>query len=105
MKLHEREQNAQIGKTRMSIAFCEKVVDENVDMFRELNELIGERERILNGANLQEFMEPVAKIKEEFGLTDIEYLQGLNQIEANTLKYCLRHERHPDDPNKPAGLE
>lgn len=41
----------------------------------------------------------------EHELTDIEVLQALNSYAQTTLKYMLREERHPDDPDKPADIE
>lgn len=38
-------------------------------------------------------------------LTSIEWLSCLNQIEATTIKYAIREERHPDDPDKRGGEE
>lgn len=35
-------------------------------------------------------------------LTDIEFLQCLNYIGQSTLKYMLRTERHPNNPDKRA---
>jgi hypothetical protein len=47
----------------------------------------------------------VIEHQEEYRLTDIEILQALAEIQATTLKYMLRHERHPDDPDKGADEE
>ncbi len=33
-------------------------------------------------------------------LTYVEALQVLNEAQAAMLKYCLRKERHPDEPEK-----
>lgn len=41
-------------------------------------------------------------LQEEHDLTDIEMLQVLNSAEGVVLKYMLRRERHPDDPEKKA---
>ena len=38
-------------------------------------------------------------------LTYVEYLQVLTELQQSALKYMLRAERHPDDPDKPADLE
>ena len=35
-------------------------------------------------------------------LSSIEFLQILNEVAATELKYMLREERHPEDPDKPA---
>jgi hypothetical protein len=44
-------------------------------------------------------------MKKHPDLTYIELLQIFNEITASWLKYALRDERHPDDPDKPGGLE
>lgn len=54
------------------------------------------------GLELSEF---AAKLREERELTEVEYLGILNDEVARVLKYALRAERHPDDPDKPAGIE
>lgn len=41
-------------------------------------------------------------LQEEHDLTDIEMLQVLSSAEGEILKYMLRRERHPDDPEKKA---
>jgi hypothetical protein len=41
---------------------------------------------------------------ERHGLTPTEMLQILTDRAAQTLKYCLRAERHPDDPSRPADV-
>jgi hypothetical protein len=38
-------------------------------------------------------------------LTDIEYLQALQEEASITLKYMLRHERHPGEEEKRADEE
>ena len=45
------------------------------------------------------------KLREKHDLTYIEYLGILNEEVARVLKYALRAERHPDDPDKPADIE
>jgi hypothetical protein len=45
------------------------------------------------------------KLREKNDLSYIEYLGILNEEIARVLKYALRAERHPDDPDKPAGIE
>jgi hypothetical protein len=45
------------------------------------------------------------KLREKNDLSYIEYLGILNEEIARVLKYALRAERHPDDPDHPAGLE
>lgn len=52
-----------------------------------------------------EISERVAAIAEKHGLTDIELLQILNGLQATTLKYMLRFERHPHNPDLPADVE
>ena len=37
--------------------------------------------------------------QKEHGLTDIEMLQAVAEWQATHLKYMLRAERHPDDPD------
>lgn len=39
------------------------------------------------------------------GLTDIEMLQAVAEWQGTHLKYMLRAERHPDDPEREADLE
>ena len=43
------------------------------------------------------------KMREKYGLTDVEWLQILNHMAASCMKYMLREERH-GDMDKPAGL-
>lgn len=38
-------------------------------------------------------------------LTYVELLSIFNQISASWIKLAIRAERHPDDPDKPGGLE
>ncbi len=38
-------------------------------------------------------------IAEKFQLTPVEELQILNEIMNTSLKWCLRQERHPNNPN------
>jgi hypothetical protein len=45
------------------------------------------------------------EFQQEYGLTDIELLQGLADAELSVLKYMLRAERHPDDPEAKADEE
>lgn len=35
-------------------------------------------------------------------ITLVELAQALNEIQASVLKLSLRHERHPDDPDRKA---
>lgn len=44
------------------------------------------------------------RFQRERRLTDIEMLQGLVGWQASVLKYMLRAERHPDDPDRPADV-
>lgn len=46
--------------------------------------------------------EALSKLQEEHELTDIEMLQALSQHQDTMLKYMLRAERHPDNPEKRA---
>lgn len=45
------------------------------------------------------------KFQQKHDLTDIEMLQILTQRQQTLLKYMLRAERHPDDPEKRADEE
>jgi hypothetical protein len=45
------------------------------------------------------------KLRQQHELTYIEYLGILNVEAGRVLKYALREERHPDDPDKPSGIE
>lgn len=47
----------------------------------------------------------VIRIQERDDLTDLEALGILNEISAQILKYALRAERHPGDPEQPADIE
>ena len=47
----------------------------------------------------------VLRAAEAAGLTSIELLQGLTACQQSVLKYMLRSERHPDDPDKSADVE
>jgi hypothetical protein len=62
------------------------------------------REPIVSRAGL-DLSDFALKLREQHDLTYIEYLGILNQEVARVLKCALRAERHPDDPDKPAGLE
>lgn len=44
-------------------------------------------------------------LMQKHDLTSCEALMLLNEMEARTLKYALRAERHPDAPDTPAGWE
>ncbi len=46
----------------------------------------------------------VIDLCEEAELTEIELLQIFTESQQSTLKYMLRAERHPESPDKPAGL-
>jgi len=45
------------------------------------------------------------EFQQEYDLTDIELLQGLADAQQQVLKYMLRAERHPDDPDAKADEE
>lgn len=45
------------------------------------------------------------KLQREHGLTSTEMLQAVTSWEATALKYMLRAERHPGDPDKGADEE
>ncbi len=44
-------------------------------------------------------------LQREHGLTDVEMLQAVATWQDRKLKFMLRAERHPDDPEKPAEQE
>ena len=44
-------------------------------------------------------------LQREHGLTTVEMLQAVNTWQGTVLKYMLRAERHPDDPDKGADEE
>lgn len=44
-------------------------------------------------------------IQERHDLTTAEYLAILTGLMQSALKYALRAERHPDEPDKPGGWE
>jgi hypothetical protein len=44
-------------------------------------------------------------LQQEHGLTDIEMMQAMLTWQERKLKWMLRAERHPDDPDKPAEQE
>jgi len=52
-----------------------------------------------------EISESISAIAEKHELSDIELLQIMNGLLATTLKYMLRAERHPDNPDLPADVE
>lgn len=47
----------------------------------------------------------VGDLADKHGLTYVELLQALGDVTATCLKYMLRAERHPDDPDRPAEWE
>lgn len=51
----------------------------------------------LSGAKIKK---TINDLQLEADLTDIELLQILTEYQQNILKYMLRSERHPDDPEK-----
>lgn len=42
------------------------------------------------------------RLQQERDLTDVEMLQAVGVWQASVLKYMLRAERHPEDPDRPA---
>jgi hypothetical protein len=44
-------------------------------------------------------------LQQEHGLTDIEMMQAVATWQDCKLKFMLRAERHPEDPDKPAEQE
>lgn len=61
------------------------------------------RVRIVNQAK-NEISKAIMEIEQKHDLTEIELLQILIEYQSTTLKYMLREERHPKDPDKPSGL-
>lgn len=63
-----------------------------------------ERTRIVEkaGARIRQVVADALKPDE---LTYIEFIQVMNEIQASWLRYALREERHPDDPEKRADEE
>jgi hypothetical protein len=47
----------------------------------------------------------VSEIIKKYDLTYGELMSCLNQIQASWIKYMIRDERHPDDPEKRGGEE
>lgn len=47
-----------------------------------------------------EFNEAVSQVVKRHQLTSVELMQILAARMQSLLKYMLRHERHPDDPDK-----
>jgi hypothetical protein len=45
------------------------------------------------------------ELQREGGLTSIEMLQAVASWQSTALKYMLRYERHPEDPDTPADAE
>lgn len=45
------------------------------------------------------------RLQDEHGLTDVEMLQAVGQWQAGKLKWMLRAERHPKDPDRGADEE
>ena len=45
------------------------------------------------------------ELQQEYDLTDIEMLQILHLAQLSVLKWMLRAERHPDDPDRKADEE
>ena len=44
-------------------------------------------------------------IQKRYDLTTAEYLSILTELMGSALKYALRAERHPDEPDRPGGVE
>jgi hypothetical protein len=61
-----------------------------------------ERVMIVQGAH-NEMAKAVIDVVEKHGLTYLELLACLNDVSASWLKYAIRNERHPDDPEKRGG--
>lgn len=62
------------------------------------------REEIVRAAQ-SDLLEFMLKWSRAHDLTAIEETQLLLSQVDMTLKYALREERHPDEPDRPAGLE
>jgi hypothetical protein len=62
------------------------------------------RERITTTASL-EFDTFMLDWEQKHKLTYTEVIQIVIGYVQRQLKYCLREERHPEDPSKPAGIE
>jgi antitoxin component of RelBE/YafQ-DinJ toxin-antitoxin module len=48
----------------------------------------------------EEFFKELKKTEEKYGLTQGESLRILLEATANEVKYLIRHERHPNNPDK-----
>jgi dTDP-D-glucose 4,6-dehydratase len=58
---------------------------------------------VVNAEN--EIRAQVWKIQGDQDITNVEMLQILVRMQQSILKYMLRAERHPNDPDQPADLE
>ena len=47
----------------------------------------------------------VSEVTDEYDLTETELAKILNEQMASVIKYMLRAERHPEDPETPADVE
>lgn len=65
---------------------------------------IHKRVPIVNEASA-EIAQHFVKTASKHNLTSIEMLGILHDIAGTTLKYALRAERHPENPDQPSGLE
>ena len=62
------------------------------------------REKIVATAE-SELSIAVSDLIEGHGLTYGELHRVINSVQSNWIKYQIRDERHPNDPNKPGGVE
>ena len=47
----------------------------------------------------------ISRLWQEYDLTSIEFLQALASVQQSVLKYMLRSERNPNNPDREADLE
>lgn len=62
------------------------------------------REPIVQRAHL-DLDTAVLDILQRYDLTYAELFRIINEVEAAWIKYAIRDERHPDDPDTPGGWE
>lgn len=63
-------------------------------------------ERVMSAKNVVERMtgDELVKFVQEYSLTYGEIFSVLVEVRSTAIKYYIRGERHPDDPDKPGGL-
>ena len=51
----------------------------------------------------------IAEVVRSYAVTEVETLSVVHQVSSEVIaeyaKLCIRDELHPDDPNKPGGIE